>query len=136
MSIEPPRIRRRSSLLASVERIRSVAGNLWLNNLLVYLYVCENEGVSVSELAYASRLPLATASRAVRSLAPRGERYALAPALGLVRQVRNPADGRGRLLVLTEAGRDLRAQLENHIAEATPILVGGGDLRSLSPSRT
>src|SRR5215217_4375573 len=80
---EPP-VRRRSTILAAIEAFRRLDRGISLTNVLVFLYVAENEGLSVSELALASQLTSSTASRSVRSLGRRGARGALPPYLGLV----------------------------------------------------
>ena len=68
--------RERDSLLAALELFRELDTPQSTNALALFLYVCENEGVNMSELAYVSRLHVATAARLARALA--GEDEALA----------------------------------------------------------
>lgn len=96
--------------------------NVRLSTVLAYLYLCENEGLCVSELAAAAGMTLATASRAARSLAGPGTPGALPPAMGLA-EIR--PDGKVRALHLTPAGRALRASLDEIIVHATPLEAQG-----------
>lgn len=114
-------MRRRNTVLAAFELFRKMTPDLWINNVLTFLYVCENEGASVSEIAQVSRLLEATASRCIRSFSAPGAPGALKPALGLVELVEDPRDGRGRLVYLTPKGRALAAQIDALIGDAVPI---------------
>jgi len=114
-------MRRRNTILAGLELFRRKTPDLWVNNILTFLYACENEGLNVKELAQVSRLSEATASRSIRSFARAGASNALKPALGLVELVENPADGRGRLIYLTDEGRSVAAELDDLILQARPI---------------
>ncbi|MBU1538165.1 MAG: MarR family transcriptional regulator [Alphaproteobacteria bacterium] len=93
-----------------------------LRDIIAFLYVAENEGLNLKELAYTCGFTDSTASRTARSLAAAGSRDALPPAFGLLEVRLNPADRRGRTLHLTEAGRRLRDQLDDAINSAVPIL--------------
>src|SRR6478672_2194278 len=127
MSIErrgiqtPARSRRRNTVLSALETFRLIDPAVTLNSLVVFLYVAENEGLCVTELAQVSGLSKPTASRCVRSLAPPGSRWALPPALGLVEVCREGPSTNSKTLRLTVAGRALCARLERHIAEQRPI---------------
>lgn len=114
-------LRRRNAVLETLELFRTLEPGLWVNSIVAYLYVCENEGINVRELAYACRLNVPTASRSVRALAPPDAESALAPALGLVELRPDPNDGRGRRLFLTEQGRALRDRIDGVIRAAVPI---------------
>lgn len=114
-------MRRRNTILAGLELFRSRTPDLWVNNILTFLYVCENEGLNIKELAQISRLSEATASRSIRSFAAPDSPSALKPALGLVELVENPEDGRGRLIFLTEAGRQLARELDVLIRQVRTI---------------
>lgn len=116
---EPPR--RRNSLLEALSIVRSLHPAATVNEVIVFLYVCENEGLSVQDLARVAGLHEPTASRAIRTFGPAGSPWGRGAALGLVQAFRSPADHRARVLRLTEAGRDLRERLEAVIAAATPI---------------
>lgn len=115
------RTRRRNSLLAALELMGASAPRLTVTELKVLLYVAENPGINVAELAMVARLNMATASRSVRSLACENTPGALAPYAGLVQVLNNPRDGRGRLLRLTPAGIALCDQLDAIIGRADPI---------------
>ena len=112
--------RRRNSLLQLLELFRTVDAEVVVNDILVFLYVCENEGLNVSELAQIARLTEATASRRARALASPDIPFPVAPSMSLV-EIFQGADGRQRLLCLTERGRELKAQIAQIIAAADPI---------------
>ena len=114
-----PRPRRRNALLEALEFFRSEDPNTRLSTVLAFLYLCENEGFCVSELAAAAGMTLATASRAARSLTAPAAPGALLPALGLA-ELR--PQGKVRALHLTAAGRALRDRLDETIVRATTIL--------------
>lgn len=110
--------RRRNALLEALELFRAEDPNTRLSTVLAFLYLCENEGFCVSELAAASGMTMATASRAARSLIAPGAPGALAPALGLA-ELRH--HGKIRALHLSAAGRELRDRLDETIVQATTI---------------
>jgi len=114
-------MRRRNTILAGLELLRRRSPDLWVNNILTFLYASENEGLSVKELASVCRLSEATASRSIRSFAAPEATGALRPALGLVELVENPADGRGRLVFLTDEGRRVASELDQLILQAQTI---------------
>src|ERR1700761_7005863 len=99
------RKRRRNSVLESLEILRRNYPEIGLTGILVLLYVAENPGISIAEVAEVSGLTDATASRTVRALVAEDAEGALAPALGLLEAARNPHDARGRALTLSERGR-------------------------------
>jgi hypothetical protein len=114
----PAQSRRRNALLEALEFFRCADPNIRLSTVLAFLYLCENEGFCVSELAAAAGMTLATASRAARSLAASDAPGALPPALGLA-ELR--AEGKVRALYLSAAGRALRDRLDETIVRATTI---------------
>jgi DNA-binding MarR family transcriptional regulator len=120
--------RRRDSLLEALEAFRHAHPVISVMNLLAFLYIGENEGLNVTELAALCQTTCATASRTVRSLSGRdGE----GPALVEART--NPKNAIGRVIYLTGAGRRLRTHLDQILARRTPIaLVGGQGLRTAS----
>lgn len=104
-----------------MERLRALGDGMTFNAMLVFMYICENEGINVSELAQVCRMTEATASRSARALAAPGAPGALPPSLGLVELRQDPFDGRGRLLFLTAAGRKLRDAVDESIRAAVTI---------------
>jgi DNA-binding MarR family transcriptional regulator len=115
------RTRRRNSLLACLEICREVHPAFGLPDTVAFLYICENEGLTMAELAHVTRDSVPTVSRRARSLACADAPGALDPCLGLVDFLPNPEDDRGRLMRLTEAGRRLRERLDEAIRAAIPI---------------
>lgn len=110
--------RRRNALLEALELFRTEDPSPRLSTVVAFLYLCENEGFCISELAAASGMTLATASRAARSLIAPGAPGALAPSLGLAELRRH---GKVRALHLSAAGRHLRDKLDETIVQATTI---------------
>lgn len=109
--------RRRSTILAAVDTFMSIDPGITLNSILVFLYVAENQGLTISELAAVSGLQKPTASRCIRSLAERGSPDALPPYLGLIRVRRGDLARNSKTLSLSPAGVDLCQRLERHIGE-------------------
>jgi DNA-binding MarR family transcriptional regulator len=118
----PPR--RRNSCLQALEEIRTLSRAATLKDVVAFLYICENEGMNLRELAQVCGFTDSTASRTARSLTPPGSAGALPPALGLVELRADPRDDRGRTLHLTEPGRRLRDRIDRLIAEARPVQLG------------
>lgn len=114
-------MRPRDSLLEALSLFKALNPTITVNEIVSFLYTCENEGLSVQELAYVSRMTEPTASRSVRSFGPPGSEWARAPACGLVEAFLNPNDGRGRVLHLTLEGRAVRERLDAIIGQAIPI---------------
>lgn len=114
-------MRPRDSLLEALSLFRELNPTITVNEIITFLYTCENEGLSVQELAYVARMTEPTASRSVRSFGPAGSEWARPPACGLVEAFLNPQDGRSRVLHLTPAGREIRDRLDAIIREAVGI---------------
>ena len=114
-------MRPRDSLLEALSLFKALNPTITVNEIVSFLYTCENEGLSVQELAYVSRMTEPTASRSVRSFGPPGSEWARAPACGLVEAFLNPNDGRGRVLHLALEGRAVRERLDAIIGQAIPI---------------
>jgi DNA-binding MarR family transcriptional regulator len=112
--------RRRNTLLQALEHFRRLSPTAVVNDLIIFLYVCENEGINITELARVGRITEATASRRARALCSLDNPNAMPPALGLIDFFQG-ADGRTRLLYLSEKGRALKAEMEGFIASADPI---------------
>lgn len=125
-------IRRRNALLEAIEVFRDRSLDVCVNEVVAFLYICENEGVGVNELARICRLSNPTASRSVRGLAGGDVAGALPPSLGLVWYARDPNDGRGKLIFLTEAGRRLRDELDEIIEEGVPIVIPGDQVAAVA----
>jgi DNA-binding MarR family transcriptional regulator len=121
--------RSRDSLLDALEAFRRAHPAVSIMNAIAFLYLGENEGLNVTELADLCRTTCATASRTVASLC--GRSCAGDDALPALVEVRaNPRNAIGKVLYLTQEGRRLRGLLDQIIARQTPIaLVGGRDYR-------
>lgn len=115
------RLRRRNAVLAAIETARARHAGLTITNLLVLLYVAENEGLSISELALVCGFNKPTASRAARSLGSRSDRGALPPYLGLVSLCSDGPTRNSRTLRLTAAGQALCDRIDAHIVAAVTI---------------
>ena len=114
-------MRPRDTLLEAVLALKALDPRISVNEIVAFLYTCENEGLSVQELAYVAGLTQSTASRSLRSLGRPGSDWAQAPALGLVDAFLNPTDGRSHVAHLTDRGRALRDLLDEMIKRAVPI---------------
>lgn len=114
-------MRRRNTGLDIMERLRAQGDGMTFNAMLVFMYVAENEGINVSDLARVCRMTEATASRSARAQAAPGVPGGLPPHLGLLELKPDPYDGRGRLLFLSARGRELRDQIDAVIREARTI---------------
>lgn len=104
--------------------MRLTCGDIRLTDAVAFLYVCENEGINISELAQLAGLTASSASRAARRLIAPDAPFALEPGLGLMELRTQATDRRGRTLALTTAGQRLRQELDALIKSAAPILVG------------
>lgn len=105
-------MRRRDCILEALSLFRALNARVSVNEIIAFLYTCENEGLSVQELAFIAGMSQSTASRSLRGLGPPGTAWARPPALGLVEPFLHPTDGRSHLLHLTEEGARLREQLD------------------------
>jgi DNA-binding MarR family transcriptional regulator len=121
MTAEVVRIRRRNAVLATLETFRRIHPPISLTSIRAFLYVAENPGINVSELAVACDLSDASASRVARALAGRGIERPLPPSLDLLSCVTSVGDPRERLLRLSARGQALAARIELLIAAQTPI---------------
>jgi len=110
--------RRRNAVLDVLELFQGAGANGRLGTLIAFLYLCENEGLCISELAAVAGMSMATASRAARSLAGPNDAGALPPMLGLV-ELR--PRGRVRALYLTEEGSLLRDRIDSRIRRGVTI---------------
>lgn len=113
--------RRRNTGLDIMERLRAQGDGMTFNAMLVFMYVAENEGVNVTDLARMCRMTEATASRSARALATPDSPSALPPSLGLLELRQDPYDGRGRMVYLTALGKKLSAEIDASIRNAVTI---------------
>ncbi len=99
-----------NSLSAAILLLHGAQRGMTARRALAFLYVCENEGLSLHELAMVSRLSDQTASRAVTAMAPQ----LIAP---------RPAPGDRRLVVLhlTDEACRLRDAIDAELKAARPI---------------
>ena len=97
------------SVLEAVRMFRLWRPGASLTDFMSYLYVCENEGASVKELAYLGRTSTATMSRSIKYLAGSSECDLSAECLCLLYS--HPDDRRRRIVFLTEYGRQLRLEI-------------------------
>ena len=116
-----PAARRRNAILHGVELFRATAPATNLTGILIFLYVCENPGVSVQSLADLLGLSAATASRSARALLAHGADGALPPYADLLVLVGDVADRRGREFYLSSRGVQLRGRLNEAIERAVQI---------------
>lgn len=114
-------MRPRNSLLAALTFLRELAPGVTVFEIISFLYTCENEGLSVQELAFVAGMTEPTASRSIRTFGLPGTEWARPPAAGLVEAFLNPNDGRSRIIHLTEKGRGVRAQLDGFIRQAVTM---------------
>src|SRR3954469_45762 len=105
-------MRQRDCILEALSAFRALSARITVGEIVAFLYTCENEGLSVQELAFVAGLSQSAASRNVRALGRPGSTWATAPALGLVEPYLHPSDGRSHLLHLTEDGEQLRDRLD------------------------
>ena len=117
-------MRRRDSILEALVAFRKLSPRISVNEIMAFLYTCENEGLSVQELAFVAQMSQSAASRSLRSLGPPGSPWSRPPALGLVSAFLHPSDGRSHLLHLTEQGADLRDRLDDIIRQGVQISAG------------
>jgi DNA-binding MarR family transcriptional regulator len=113
--------RRRNSFLKALEYFREMHLGLVVTDLIVFMYIAENEGLNISELAQLARLTGATASRRARLLATADIYNPLPPSLGLIAFTEGEEDARTRQLTLTARGREVREAIDRLIAEGDPI---------------
>ncbi|WP_428150974.1 MarR family transcriptional regulator [Brevundimonas sp.] len=113
--------RRRNTLLAGLVLLKKLAPDITISEMLAFLYVAENPGVRVKELAALMETTEATASRASRSLLHEGDPGARSPGRGWLLMASNGREAVSRHLYLTEAGVALVQRLDALIESARPI---------------
>ena len=115
-------MRPRNTVLACLHLFKTLDPRVSVNEIMAFLYVCENEGLTVQDLAMVGRLTQSTASRSLRALGPADSEWSLQPALGLVRAYLHPNDARSHVVQLTERGLDMRERVDALIRQAEPIV--------------
>jgi DNA-binding MarR family transcriptional regulator len=118
--------RPRDALLEALLTLKALDPRISVNEVVAFLYTCENEGLSVQELAYVAELTQSTASRSLRALGNPDSDWAQPPALGLVEPFLNPEDGRSHVIHLSPRGRAVRDRLDAIIRRAVTISLPGG----------
>jgi DNA-binding MarR family transcriptional regulator len=103
--------------------LKALEPRISVNEILAFVYTCENEGLAVQELALVAGLTQSTASRSLRALGQPGSAWALPPALGLVDAFLNPDDGRSHVIHLSAQGREIRDRLDGIIRRAVTIVL-------------
>jgi DNA-binding MarR family transcriptional regulator len=127
--------RRRNSFLQQLEYFRELHPGLVVADLVAFLYICENEGLNITELAQLGRFTGATASRRARALAGPDTASPRPPSLDLVQIYEGGDDARARQLFLTDKGRVTRDAISALIVEAIPVATPawrGQDLRAVA----
>jgi len=117
--------RSRDTVLQAAILVRSARPGLSLTDLIAFLYIAENPGISFAELAHVSQINKMTVSRIVRRLsgddADAAETSADRGQAALVRVEPNVADDRSLVVFLTSAGHALCAEVDHSIARAIQI---------------
>ena len=114
-------VRRRNSFLEATLYLRSLHPEITLNGISAFLYVADNPGINIVELSQICGFNMPTASRVARALGPEGVEGSLPPFLGLVDVFLNPDDPRGRVLSISDHGREVCSKLDTIIQAANPI---------------
>ena len=123
-------MRQRDCVLEALTAFRAMNPRVSVNEIVAFLYVCENEGLSVQELAYVSGMSQSAASRNLRALGPAGSPWTQPPALGLVEPYLRPTDSRSHVLHLSAEGERMRARLDEIIRRAVTIEPPGSAARA------
>ncbi|HWE46541.1 MAG TPA: hypothetical protein VG407_10980 [Caulobacteraceae bacterium] len=121
MNKAAPPARRRDTILAALEAFREENLPRSLTGLMLFLYICENEGLTVSELAHIARVHVAMAARIVKTMAGEAHETPLSPERVIFELRTSKDDKRLKLIHLSDRGRQIRARLEALIADAVPI---------------
>lgn len=116
--------RRRNTFLAGLVLFRKLAPDVSISEMLAFLYVAENPGVRIKELAALMETTQATASRASRSLLSPGDPGARPPGRGWLLMASNGREAVSRHLYLTPSGQELASRIDGLIESARPIGAG------------
>lgn len=99
-------------LLALIAAVRLASRDVSLPGVVLFLHICEHDGISIKDLVYLSGYGESLVSRAVDRLRGASDSGNLKDLGGaLVTVTRHPEDGRRRLVYLTEAGRKLKTRI-------------------------
>lgn len=113
--------RRRNSVLAALELFRTLELPRGFNAMLLFLYVCENEGANVSEIAQVAHMDVPGAARLIKVMAGLVPEEPIAPDKVVFELRASPRDKRVRFVHLTDHGMRVRDTVEAMIADAVPI---------------
>ena len=113
--------RRRNTLLAGLVLLKRLAPDITHSEMLAFLYVAENPGVRVKELAALMETTEATASRASRSLLAVDDPGSRPPGRGWLIMAANTREAVSRHLYLSAVGIELVGRLDALIESARPI---------------
>jgi DNA-binding MarR family transcriptional regulator len=126
--------RRRDTVLEALERFRRLGSPRAFVSFILFLYVCENEGLTVTELSRVAGATLATTARIVRILSG-NEPLEKIPDDCLLFELRlSHNDRRVSFIHLTAQGVDLRNEIDCLIRAAT--LIAPDPKRLASSSRS
>ena len=114
-------MRSRNALLQGLHLMKRLDPRISVNEAIAFLYVAENEGLTVQELADVAGFTQSTASRSLRALGPADSPWSQALSLGLVEPFLNPNDGRSHVVRLSARGCELRDRLDAIIRQAATI---------------
>jgi DNA-binding MarR family transcriptional regulator len=104
-------------LLVLIEAVRLSSRDVSLPGIVLFLHICDRDGISIKDLVYLSGYGESLVSRAVDRLSGANGAGRLKDLGGaLVSVTRHPEDGRRRLIFLTEAGRRLKLRVEHILA--------------------
>jgi DNA-binding MarR family transcriptional regulator len=124
MRAERRSVRQRSScyarILAAIDAFRGVREDATIADLIVFLSVCEREGILIGDVAEQSGFSDSMVSRSIAGMAtPSQHEGHAATADDLDRELllvaKHPSDGRRRLLFLTDEGQEIRRTIERRI---------------------
>lgn len=102
-------------LTVALARLKERGADLNISQITAFLYVCENEGLNLSELASVMSVTNQVASYTVRGLLAPDQPRVIDPASGLVQTAVSESDGRALALSLTPRGVQLRNELDEII---------------------
>lgn len=121
MSTTEAPVRRRNSVLAGLVLLKRQAPDITLSEMLAFLYVAENPGVRIKELAVLMETTEATASRVSRALLATEDPGSRPPGRGWLVVASNGREAVSRHLYLSPAGAALAQRLDRLIQDARII---------------